>query len=51
MSFFDWDGNGKKDFMDEFIEFNVFMEYMKNDDKNENTFDSDDDLFDNLDEE
>ena len=30
MAFFDWNGNGKKDIMDDFIEYKSYEEFTKN---------------------
>ena len=44
MAFFDWDGDGKRDILDDFLEYNLFKACMEDDDKNESIFDSDDDF-------
>ncbi len=44
MAFFDWDGNGKIDAQDMFLEYNIFKACTEDFDENENTFDSDDDF-------
>lgn len=55
MAFFDWNHDGKKDWQDDYIEYNIYKECTKDDD--ENIFDSDgdfeeyDDFFDDMDEE
>ena len=34
MAFFDWDGNGKKDFVDDFMEYSIFEESMTEEEGN-----------------
>ena len=43
-SIFDWDGDGKRDILDDFLEYNLCKACMEDDDKNESIFDSDDDF-------
>lgn len=40
MAFFDWDGNGKKDFADDFIEYNIYKECTKDDNDDDNSYSS-----------
>lgn len=57
MAFFDWNGNGKMDIQDMFLEYNIFKACTQDDDENENMSDSDDyfgsydEFFDELDDE
>lgn len=34
MAFFDWNHNGKKDWQDDYIEYNIYKECTKDDDSN-----------------
>ena len=46
MSFFDWNGDGKKDWQDDFLEYGAYRYSTKNmndDDDDDNFFDDDDD--------
>lgn len=45
MAFFDWNGNGKIDAQDMFLEYNIFRACTEEyDDEKEDIFDSDDDF-------
>ena len=44
MVFFDWNGNGKTDAQDMFLEYNIFKACTEDDNENENIFDADDDF-------
>lgn len=44
MAFFDWNGNGKIDAQDMFLEYSIFKACTQDDDENENTSDLDDDF-------
>ena len=52
MAFFDWNMDGKKDWQDSFLEFQIFTECMREDDKSDEGFDDfdDDDELDEYDE-
>lgn len=41
MAFFDWNGNGKTDAQDMFLEYNIFKACTEDDNENENIFDAD----------
>ena len=55
MLFIDWDMNGKIDWQDELLEYELFNAWLesekKEEDKNKDVFDWDDNLFEDLDEE
>lgn len=48
MAFFDWNGNGKKDMADDFIEYNIFKACFEEENEEVDEFDE---LFDDFDEE
>ena len=51
MAFFDWDMDGKKDWQDDFFEYNIYKECMEDNEKKENIFYSADGFLDDLDKE
>lgn len=44
MAFFDWNGNGKLDALDMFLEYNIFRACIEDDHDNDDLFDSDNEL-------
>lgn len=50
MAFYDWDGNGKKDIFDDYIEYNIYRECTKDmDDDPDDDYDGFDDDYDDYD--
>ncbi|MFA7636361.1 MAG: hypothetical protein WCX81_01215 [Monoglobales bacterium] len=39
MAFFDWNGNGEKDFADDFIEYNIYKQSTTNSDDSQSSSD------------
>ena len=50
MAFFDWNKDGKMDIADEFMEYNIFKECAEDADDYNDSFGSDDEFFDDMDE-
>ena len=38
MAFFDWNKDGKKDFVDDYIEYNIYRESTKDDDSSDSDY-------------